>query len=48
MRINFLNPFGTADYDAVIREMLAPAVRSDVELDVTHLDVVPALPNYYA
>jgi allantoin racemase len=28
--------------------MLAPAVRSDVDLDVTHLDVVPALPNYYA
>lgn len=48
MRINFLNPFGTDDYDALIRELLQPTLRPDVELVVSHLDVVPPVPHYYA
>lgn len=48
MHINFLNPFGTADYDDMIRQVLEPDLRPDVELTVTHLDVVPPVPHYYA
>ena len=47
MRINFCNPFGTDAFDPFIEESLAPYLRDDVELVVTHLDDCPRNIDYY-
>jgi len=48
MRICFLNPFGTPAYDKLITDVLAPMMRSDVDLEVRHLKVRPENIDYYA
>ena len=48
MRICFLNPFGTSDYDQLIQDVVEPSMRADVDLEVRHLDVRPANIDYYA
>jgi allantoin racemase len=47
MRICFLNPFGTADYDALITETLAPSLRAGTEVEVRHLEHSPRNIDYY-
>jgi len=46
-RINFINPFGTTAYDALIRETLLHYCMEGSELDVTHLDACPADMDYF-
>jgi allantoin racemase len=48
MKICFLNPFGTPAYDDLIRDVLEPAMRADVGLDVRHLDITPENIDYFA
>jgi allantoin racemase len=47
MRIVFCNPFGTDAYDAIVRESLAPYLRGETEVEITHLDNSPANIDYY-
>lgn len=47
MRIVFCNPFGTDAYDDLVRESLAPYLRAGTELEITHLEGVPANIDYY-
>src|SRR5579875_777580 len=47
MRICFLNPFGTPDYDAIITQTLAPSLRSDTDVEVRHLENAPRNIDYY-
>lgn len=47
MRICFLNPFGTPDYDAIITQTLAPSLRSGTEVEVRHLADAPRNIDYY-
>jgi allantoin racemase len=37
MKICFLNPFGTSAYNQLIRDVLAPSLHGDVEVDVRNL-----------
>ena len=46
-RIAFINPFGTAAYDAIIEETLVPYAAPGTEVDVIHLEGVPANIDYY-
>jgi allantoin racemase len=46
-RIAFINPVGTADYDAQMERTLLPFARSDTELDVLHFTGVPEDIAYY-
>lgn len=46
-RIAFINPFGTADYDSIIRETLLPYAAQGTTVDVIHLDGVPADIDYF-
>ena len=48
MKICFLNPFGTPAYDDLIRDVLEPTLRPDVDLAVRHLDVIPENIDYFA
>src|SRR5712675_1538371 len=47
MRICFLNPFGTPDYDAIITRTLAPSLRPGTEVAVRHLTDSPRNIDYY-
>lgn len=47
MRIVFCNPFGTDAYDEIVRESLAPYLRGDTEVEITHLANCPANIDYY-
>ncbi len=46
-RIAFINPFGTAAFDEIIRETLVPYASSGTAVDVIHLEGVPANIDYY-
>ncbi|MEX1172553.1 MAG: aspartate/glutamate racemase family protein [Chloroflexota bacterium] len=46
-RIAFINPFGTAAFDAIITDTLVPYTATGTEVDVIHLDGVPANIDYY-
>ena len=46
-RIAFINPFGTAAYDAIIEETLIPYASGGTAVDVIHLEGVPANIDYY-
>lgn len=48
MRICFLNPFGTAAYDALISQVLTPSLRPDTELEIRSLDAPLENIDYYA
>ena len=49
MKINFINPFGTPAYDALIVETLVPYARADTELVVTNIkDGPPNIDFYYS
>jgi len=47
MRICFLNPFGTPDYDAIITRTLAPSLRPGTDVEVRHLEDSPRNIDYY-
>ncbi len=47
LRINFINPFGTKAYDALILETLSHYASEGTELVVTHLDACPADMDYF-
>lgn len=47
MRICFLNPFGTPEYDTIIKETLAPSLRSATDVEVRHLPDAPRNIDYY-
>lgn len=47
-RICFLNPFGTDDYDGLIKQVLSSSLRASTELDVWHLTSGPRNLDYYA
>jgi allantoin racemase len=47
MRICFLNPFGTDDYDAIIMATLAPSLRPGTDVRVRHLTGAPRNIDYY-
>lgn len=47
LRINFINPFGTTAYDALIHETLAHYASEGTELVVTHLDACPPDMDYF-
>jgi allantoin racemase len=46
-RIAFINPFGTAAFDEIIRETLVPYASAGTAVDVIHLEGVPANIDYY-
>ncbi|MCW2992634.1 MAG: hydantoin racemase [Conexibacter sp.] len=46
-RICFLNPFGTEDFDAIIRATIGPALAPATELEIRHLDDGPRNIDYY-
>jgi Asp/Glu/hydantoin racemase len=46
-RINFINPFGTTAYDALIQETLSHYCMEGTQLDVTHLTACPADMDYF-
>ncbi len=46
-RIAFINPFGTAIYDDIIRETLVPHASAGTQVEVIHLEGVPANIDYY-
>ncbi len=46
-RIAFINPFGTASFDAIIEETLVPYAARGTAVDVIHLEGVPANIDYY-
>jgi allantoin racemase len=46
-RIAFINPFGTPDYDDLIRDTLVPYAASGTEVDVIHLTGVPENIDYF-
>jgi allantoin racemase len=48
LRICFLNPFGTNAYNALIDELLTPAVRPDVDLQIRNLDTAIEYMDYFA
>src|SRR5258707_4840838 len=47
MRICFLNPFGTDDYDAIIMATLTPSLRPGTDVEVRHLKGAPRNIDYY-
>ena len=46
-RIAFINPFGTAAFDEIIRETLVPYAMRGTLVDVIHLEGVPENIDYY-
>ena len=46
-KINFINPFGTTAYDALIQETLSHYAMEGTKLDVTHLEACPADMDYF-
>jgi len=46
-RIAFINPFGTAAFDAIITETLVPYAARGTSVEVVHLAGVPANIDYY-
>jgi allantoin racemase len=46
-RIAFINPFGTAAFDAIIEETLVPYAGAGTAVDVIHLEGVPENIDYY-
>jgi allantoin racemase len=48
MKILFINPFGTAVYDPLIRRVLEPIMRGDAQITVEHLKDCPADIDYYS
>jgi allantoin racemase len=46
-RIAFINPFGTSDYDELIRTTLVPYAATGTEVEVIHLSGVPANIDYF-
>lgn len=46
-RIAFINPFGTPDYDDVIRETVVPYAAEGTTVDVFHLENVPPNIDYF-
>ena len=46
-RIAFINPFGTAAFDEIIRETLVPYASTGTAVDVIHLEGVPENIDYY-
>jgi Asp/Glu/hydantoin racemase len=46
-KINFINPFGTQAYDAIIEKTLLHYCAEGTELEITHLEGCPADPDYY-
>ena len=47
VRINFINPFGTPVYNALIAETLLPYARPDTELVITNTKGCPENIDYY-
>lgn len=47
LRINFVNPFGTTAYDAIIAETLSHYAREGTDLVVTHLEGSPTDIDYF-
>ena len=47
IRINFINPFGTPVYNALIEETLTPYLRQGSELVVTHTEDCPENIDYF-
>lgn len=48
MKICFLNPFGSPDYDPIIEEVLASTMRPDARLEIRHLEITPENMDYFA
>jgi allantoin racemase len=46
-RICFLNPFGTDQFDGLVRETLLPSLRGDTDVEIRHLDGCPRNIDYY-
>jgi allantoin racemase len=46
-RVCFLNPFGTQQFDELIRSTVTPYLRSGTELEITHLSESPRNIDYY-
>jgi len=46
-RICFLNPFGTDQFDELIRETLDPYLRPETEVEIAHLENCPRNIDYY-
>lgn len=46
-KINFINPFGTTSYDAIIAKTLGHYRADGTQLDVTHLENCPADIDYF-
>ena len=47
LKIDFLNPFGTDDYDELIVSTLSAYARPDTELVIRHLTNCPKNIDYY-
>jgi allantoin racemase len=47
VRVRFCNPFGTGAYDDLVRESLAPYLRPETEVEITHLENCPRNIDYY-
>jgi len=48
MKICFLNPFGTSNYDSLIHDVLSPSLRPDTELVIRSLDAPLENMDYFA
>ncbi|MFJ4029942.1 aspartate/glutamate racemase family protein [Paenarthrobacter sp. NPDC089989] len=48
LRICFLNPFGTEQFDDLIRQVLEHSLRDTTQLDIWHLNAGPRNIDYYA
>ena len=46
-RICFLNPFGTDQFDELIRETVLPYLRPETEMEIAHLEDCPRNIDYY-
>ena len=46
-RICFLNPFGTDQFDELVRETLEPSLRSGTTVEIRHLEDCPRNIDYY-
>ena len=46
-RICFLNPFGTDQFDELVRETLLPSLRAGTEVEIRHLEDCPRNIDYY-
>jgi allantoin racemase len=46
-RICFLNPFGTDQFDGLIRETLDPYLRPETDVEIAHLENCPRNIDYY-